>query len=122
MVVPTEDGPLLAAELRRRTVSGVWAISLAALVLFPATKPANIILCERGGEPDVVKVVDFGLAKDIRASDVQLSRAGYLTGQAWVRTPGRQEPSDLNRLRGQCPEVCKWRGESLRLLRRPNPN
>jgi serine/threonine-protein kinase len=28
-------------------------------------KPANIILCEHGGVPDVAKVVDFGLVKDI---------------------------------------------------------
>jgi len=27
-------------------------------------KPANIILCERGGMPDVAKVVDFGLVKE----------------------------------------------------------
>jgi serine/threonine-protein kinase len=26
-------------------------------------KPANVILCERGGTPDVVKVLDFGLVK-----------------------------------------------------------
>ena len=28
-------------------------------------KPANIILTEQGGEPDVAKVVDFGLVKDV---------------------------------------------------------
>ncbi len=28
-------------------------------------KPANVILCERGDVPDVVKVVDYGLAKEI---------------------------------------------------------
>ncbi|HEY5926540.1 MAG TPA: serine/threonine-protein kinase [Kofleriaceae bacterium] len=28
-------------------------------------KPANIILCERGAMPDVAKVVDFGLAKEL---------------------------------------------------------
>ena len=28
-------------------------------------KPANIILSERGGEPDVAKVVDFGLVKEL---------------------------------------------------------
>jgi serine/threonine-protein kinase len=28
-------------------------------------KPANVILCERGEVPDVAKVVDFGLAKEI---------------------------------------------------------
>jgi serine/threonine-protein kinase len=30
-------------------------------------KPHNIILCERGGMPDVAKVVDFGLVKQITA-------------------------------------------------------
>ncbi|MBA3541151.1 MAG: serine/threonine protein kinase [Deltaproteobacteria bacterium] len=28
-------------------------------------KPSNIILCERGGVPDIAKVVDFGLVKEI---------------------------------------------------------
>jgi len=32
-------------------------------------KPANIILCERGDVPDVAKVVDFGLAKEIDRGD-----------------------------------------------------
>ncbi len=32
-------------------------------------KPANIILCERGGVYDVAKVVDFGLVKDIEHED-----------------------------------------------------
>src|SRR5262249_41107473 len=31
-------------------------------------KPANIILTERGGEPDVAKVVDFGLVKPFASS------------------------------------------------------
>ena len=33
-------------------------------------KPANIILCERGDVPDVAKVVDFGLVKEIQRDDV----------------------------------------------------
>ena len=32
-------------------------------------KPANIILCQRGGAPDVAKVVDFGLVKDLDQAD-----------------------------------------------------
>ncbi|MHC4940787.1 MAG: serine/threonine-protein kinase, partial [Planctomycetota bacterium] len=40
-------------------------------------KPANIILTEQGGEPDVAKVVDFGLVKDVRdADDPNLSSTG----------------------------------------------
>ena len=31
-------------------------------------KPANILLCQRGGRSDVVKVVDFGLVKDLAAT------------------------------------------------------
>ncbi len=32
-------------------------------------KPANIILCERGDVPDVAKVVDFGLVKELTSSE-----------------------------------------------------
>jgi serine/threonine-protein kinase len=32
-------------------------------------KPANVILTERGGESDVVKVVDFGLVKDLHGAE-----------------------------------------------------
>jgi serine/threonine-protein kinase len=34
-------------------------------------KPGNIMLCERGGEADVVKVLDFGLIKDVRATETR---------------------------------------------------
>jgi serine/threonine-protein kinase len=36
-------------------------------------KPANIILCEHGGVPDVAKVVDFGLVKEITHDAVTTS-------------------------------------------------
>jgi serine/threonine-protein kinase len=41
-------------------------------------KPANILLCQRGGIADFVKVLDFGLVKEIRTSDAV---ARSLTGQ-----------------------------------------
>ena len=52
-------------------------------------KPANIILTERGGEPDVAKVVDFGLVKPTVADDPQLtvSTPGVLTGTPLYLSP-----------------------------------
>ena len=38
-------------------------------------KPANIILCERGGMPDVAKVVDFGLVKRFQADPAEATMA-----------------------------------------------
>jgi serine/threonine-protein kinase len=45
-------------------------------------KPQNILLCRRGGIPDVAKVVDFGLVKDLDApgEDAALSRQGTILG------------------------------------------
>ncbi len=44
-------------------------------------KPANILLCRRGGRSDVVKLVDFGLVKDIsHEGSPDLSRAQTLAG------------------------------------------
>ena len=50
-------------------------------------KPANIILCERGNLPDIAKVVDFGLAKEITADtgasvQVILGTPGYVAPEA----------------------------------------
>jgi serine/threonine-protein kinase len=43
-------------------------------------KPANILLCERGGVPDTVKVVDFGLVKQLEAGDATVTQADTITG------------------------------------------
>jgi len=51
-------------------------------------KPANIILTEQGGEPDVAKVVDFGLVKDVRdADDPNLSSVGGVAGTPYYMSP-----------------------------------
>jgi serine/threonine-protein kinase len=49
-------------------------------------KPANIILCERGGVADVVKVIDFGLVKEL-ASATDVSDEGTLTGTPLYLSP-----------------------------------
>jgi eukaryotic-like serine/threonine-protein kinase len=52
-------------------------------------KPANIILTERGGEPDVAKVVDFGLVKPLESATpgVTVSGASVLTGTPLYMSP-----------------------------------
>jgi serine/threonine-protein kinase len=52
-------------------------------------KPANIILTERGGEPDVAKVVDFGLVKPFAADSVDVTRSAsnVLTGTPLYLAP-----------------------------------
>jgi len=51
-------------------------------------KPENVILCERGGVPDVAKVVDFGLVKDLeRGADARLTQANVVQGTPLYLSP-----------------------------------
>ena len=51
-------------------------------------KPANIMLCTQGGEPDVVKLLDFGLVKEVEVDgDVKLTGATTLTGTPQYMAP-----------------------------------
>jgi serine/threonine-protein kinase len=54
-------------------------------------KPGNVILGKVGGTPDFVKVIDFGLVKDLRASAAPVeSDNGLITG-----TPGYLAPEAI---------------------------
>ena len=46
-------------------------------------KPANVMLCERGGAHDVVKVLDFGLTKELGAA----AELDHLEGERVIGTP-----------------------------------
>ena len=51
-------------------------------------KPENVILCERGGVPDVAKVVDFGLVRDLEpASGARLTQANVIHGTPLYLSP-----------------------------------
>jgi serine/threonine protein kinase len=43
-------------------------------------KPANVMLCERAGAHDVVKVLDFGLTKELGAPGLDASDSGRVVG------------------------------------------
>lgn len=66
-------------------------------------KPANIILTERGGEPDVAKVVDFGLVKPLASNSaaMTMSASTVLTG-----TPLYMPPEAMN-----APEIADPRSD-----------
>ena len=71
-----------------RQVAGSLAEAHGLGLVHRDVKPANIILCQRGGVPDVAKVVDFGLAKDLeRAGSAALTRATDITGTPMYLAP-----------------------------------
>ncbi|HEX9621902.1 MAG TPA: serine/threonine-protein kinase, partial [Polyangiaceae bacterium] len=62
-----------------RQVCGSLAEAHARGLIHRDIKPANIILAEQGGEPDFVKVVDFGLVKDL-STPSDLTRDDAISG------------------------------------------
>jgi serine/threonine-protein kinase len=71
-----------------RQVAGSLSEAHGAGLIHRDVKPANVILCERGGLPDVAKVVDFGLVKDIlRTSPTGLTQVDAITGTPLYLSP-----------------------------------
>ncbi len=50
-------------------------------------KPANVYLLEHGDEPDYVKVLDFGLVKDVSSGSEELTKAGLFMGSPKYMAP-----------------------------------
>jgi serine/threonine-protein kinase len=62
-------------------------------------KPANVLFCERGGIPDTVKLVDFGLVKNLEAGgNTALTNTNAITGTPLYLAPETiTDPSTLDR-------------------------
>ncbi len=83
-----EDGAQLPERVVHilRQVLGALGEAHGVGLIHRDIKPGNIILCERGGVPDVAKVVDFGLVKELGAAD-GLSREDTLMGTPLYMAP-----------------------------------
>lgn len=71
-----------------RQVCGSLAEAHALGLVHRDIKPANILLAERGGIGDFIKVLDFGLAKALEAeNDATTTMAGSVTGTPLYLSP-----------------------------------
>ncbi len=64
-------------------------------------KPSNVILCTQGGKPDVAKLLDFGLVKELGAQGgIELTRDSALTGTPQYMCPESLTSPDAVDARG----------------------
>jgi serine/threonine-protein kinase len=84
------DGPQAPARVVHvlRQVASALVEAHGIGLIHRDIKPENIILCERGGVPDVAKVVDFGLVRDLEpASGARLTQADVIQGTPLYLSP-----------------------------------
>jgi len=76
-------------------ISGSLAEAHAAGLIHRDIKPGNVILCERGGLPGVVKVVDFGLVRRVTDGSAQVPALSNVN--AIIGTPLYLSPEGIAR-------------------------
>lgn len=70
-----------------RQVCGSLAEAHRAGLIHRDIKPANIVLTRRGGSPDVVKVLDFGLVTAVHARSKDKASARAVVGTPYFMSP-----------------------------------
>jgi len=76
-------------------ICGALAEAHSVGLIHRDVKPANVILCERGGLPDIVKVLDFGLVKQVGPESANETHAS--TTDRIVGTPLYLSPEAITR-------------------------
>ncbi|MBC8647686.1 MAG: serine/threonine protein kinase, partial [Thermoanaerobaculia bacterium] len=106
------EGPLPAGRVIHllKQACGALAEAHAAGLIHRDIKPANLMICVQGGIPDFLKVLDFGLVKDLGAGDrlaqpkgpagamdTELSQDGSLLGTPLYLAPeGMSDPAAVD--------------------------
>ena len=87
------DGPQEPARVVHilTQICGALAEAHAIGLIHRDIKPGNVLLCQRGGQPDVAKVVDFGLVKELGSQ----SGAGNSAVDAIIGTPLYMSPESI---------------------------
>ncbi len=84
------DGAQAAGRVVRILTMACGALTEAHAIglIHRDIKPANIMLCTQGGERDVVKLLDFGLVKELAVDrEVKLTGASTVTGTPQYMAP-----------------------------------
>jgi serine/threonine-protein kinase len=84
------DGPMPAARAIAlvHQMAGALAEAHERGLIHRDIKPDNVMICDRGGIPDLVKVVDFGLVKQLAPeSDAAVTSEGSLLGTPLYMAP-----------------------------------
>jgi tRNA A-37 threonylcarbamoyl transferase component Bud32 len=86
-----------AVHLLRQVCAGLAEAHAKGLV-HRDVKPENLMVCRRGGEYDVVKILDFGLVKNIAAPHSRdLTRSLRILGTPLYMAPERlRNPADVD--------------------------
>ena len=94
-----EHGALQPARVAHilAQIAGALAEAHATGLVHRDLKPANVYLCERGGLPDTVKVLDFGLVKDTSGAQTLGGTAlGQTDVNALIGTPAYLAPESIH--------------------------
>lgn len=84
-----------AVSLMREICKGVGAAHQRG-VIHRDIKPANVMICDDGRGHEKVKILDFGLAKLHRTTDVALTAQGYVVGTPVYMSPEQFEGRELD--------------------------